>query len=125
MRGAPHKGLAWRMRRIRSRMFAATLAFRKGAAIFWSNTRRKRFGANGGPYRVEPSAGIGANPTRIETAEPTKTGRSAGGVSDPARYFGKLLAGDEGQGSPPAGRHGSENWTLPERKGRQEESSSW
>src|SRR5262249_6210016 len=24
MRGAPHKGLAWRMRRIRSRMFAAT-----------------------------------------------------------------------------------------------------
>src|SRR5207253_7533209 len=72
------------------------LAFREGAAISWSNTRRKLFGANGGPFRVEPSAGIGANPTRIETAEPTRTGRSAGGASDPARSFGKLPVGDEG-----------------------------
>jgi hypothetical protein len=32
---------------------------------------------------------------------------------------------NEGRGSPPAGRHGFENWTLPERKGRQEESSPW
>src|ERR1700739_4884792 len=33
MRGAPHKGFAWLMRRIRSRMFEATSAFREGGAI--------------------------------------------------------------------------------------------
>ena len=34
MRGAPHKGLAWRMRRIRSRMFAATSGLPGKAAGF-------------------------------------------------------------------------------------------
>src|SRR5437763_16401032 len=34
MRGAPHKGLAWRMRRIRSRMFAATSGLPGKAARF-------------------------------------------------------------------------------------------
>src|SRR5205807_1835982 len=137
MRGAPRKGFAWLMRRIRSRMFEATSGLsgrrRDGVErcgklnplIPLSNARRKLCDANGGPCRAEPSADIAANWTRIATTQPTRVGRSSGGASDAARYFGKPQVGDEARGSPPAGPHRFENWRLPKRKGRRKESSSW
>src|SRR5215471_8083832 len=118
MRGAPHKGLAWLMRRIRSRMFAATSGLPgRGGAISWSNARRKRGGANGERCRAELSRDIVANRTSIGTTQPTRSGRSGGGASDAARSFGKLQVGDEVRGSRSVGQHGFEEWRLSSEKG--------
>src|SRR5215467_2419397 len=124
MRGAPHKGLAWLMRRIRSRMFAATSGLPgRGGAISWSNARRKRGGANGERCRAELSRDIVANRTSIGTTQPTRSGRSGGGASDAARSFGKLQVGGEVRGSPHARQHAFERWRLSKRKRQQKESS--
>src|SRR5437588_7607847 len=118
MRGAPRKGFAWLMRRIRSRMFEATSGLsgrrRDGVErcgklnplIPLSHGRRKLCGANGGPCRAEPSADIAANRTRIATTQPTRIGRSGGSASDAGRSFGEPPVGDQARGSPPAGPHG-------------------
>ena len=115
MRGAPHKGLAWLMRRMRSRISAATSGLPGRRRDFLVHTRRKLCGATGRPCRAGPSAGTGANPTRIATTEPTTIGRRAGGARDAVRSCGERPVDDEGRESPPAGRHGPENWRRPER----------
>src|SRR5580700_6676 len=112
MRGAPHKGLAWLMRRIRSRMLAATSGLPGRRRDFVVQCQAKALRSNGGPCRAEPSADIAANRTRIGTTKPTRAGRSGGGASDAARSLGKLQVGDEARGSPPAGQHGFEKWRL-------------
>src|SRR6516225_1481003 len=112
MRGAPHKGLAWLMRRIRSQCWPQLPAFPEGGGISWSNARRKLGGANGGRCRAALSRDIAASRTSIVTTQPTRAGRSGGGASDAARSFGKPQVGGEARGSPPAGQHGFENWRL-------------
>ena len=78
-----------------------------------------------GQYRGERCADCSANRATIERARPTRAGQSAGSVNDAARSFGKPRVGDEARRSPPAGRHGSENWRRQKRKGQRKESSSW
>src|SRR5215471_12142522 len=125
MRGAPHRGLAWLIRRIRSRIALPRLVFPAGAATSVSKTRRRLSGANRSPWQVEPCADIRASPTRSATRGSTTVGRRAGDAGDAARSFGERPAGDEGRESRPAGRHGSENWRGAELKDRPRESSSW
>src|SRR5437016_13774750 len=124
MRGAPHKGLAWRMRRIRSRMFAATSGLPGKAAGFpgpmpgesSAVPTEDRVGLN----HLETSPPTGPESVQHNPQEPVAGG---GGASDAARSFGRRQVGGEARGSPPAGKHGFENWRLTRRKGRKGSSS--
>ena len=114
MRGAPHKGLAWLMRRIRSRMLAATsgLPGRRRDFLVQRQAKARRCqrrtvsGRTISRHRRQPD----------QNRYNTRAGRSGEGASDAARSFGKPQVGGEARGSPPAGPHGFESWWLPKRK---------
>ena len=106
------QGVAWCMRRMRSRRFAAISGLPEGVAISSSNARQKLCGASAGPCRAAPCEDIAANRTRIGTTQSTTAGRHGGGASDAARSFEKPQVDDEAQGSQPVGQHVFENWRL-------------
>ena len=101
------------------------LVFPDAVVTSASSTKRRLYGAKRSLYRGERCVDSGANRTTIVTARPTKAGRSAGGANAAVHSSGKPRVDDEARGSPPAVRHGFENWRRPVRKRRRKESSSW
>src|SRR6202021_2316500 len=124
MRGAPHNGFAWLMFRIKPRISAGTFGLPGRRRDFRVQYQAKAYGAKRSLYRGERCVDSGANRATIVTARPTKAGRTAGGANAAVHSSGKPRVDDEARGSPPAGRHGFENWRRPKRKGQQKESSS-
>src|SRR3984885_14434541 len=93
------------------------LVFPDAVVTSASSTKRRLYGAKRSLYRGEGCVSSGANRATIVTARPTKAGRTAGGANAAVRSSGKPRVDDEARGSPPAKRHGIENWRGPEGKG--------
>ena len=124
MRGAPHKGLAWLMRRMRSRISAATSGL-PGRRDFLVQYQVKALRASGRRCRAARSAGRGANTTSSAKAGPTTIGRSVAGAGQAARSCGAQRVGDEGRESQLAVRHGPKTGGEESEKSQPKQSSSW
>src|ERR1700685_3832786 len=110
MRGAPHNGFAWLMFRINPRISAGTFGLPGRRRDFRVQYQAKALRCQAITLSGRTMCDSGAYRATIVTARPTKAGRSAGGANAAVHSSGKPRVDDEARGSPPAGRHGIENW---------------